>query len=374
MSTHENNEDQGEVEVNLFAEEDLVEGKVDSITGEIKIDFGEAADSMLEDIKSDSLYGFEPESVTENGFDPGEVASDTVINVENPAANQARGQFTESTELEELPEDISLMDEDEETLIYDVVDEDPEEKALRSRRRLRRLLVFFIIVLLILAALIGLFIWRDSTPPDVKKPDSDALQTSSAGANSTEFQAISADSLPKLVSFFGLTPDQVAEQSNGTITLDAASAPSSDAALPAVVSTRNAWYASEGGQTLASITFGMNAEGTINYAFASFDLDAYGVADARFDELVSSDVVAASVLKGIGLSDATVKEASLTITKNPEAVIARDSAAQEVAQFSGATNIEGAPTEWKLTETYDHTTGVTIGDNSVIRTLSVDLR
>ena len=59
---------------------------------------------------------------------------------------------------------------------------------------------------------------------------------------------------------------------------------------------------------------------------------------------------------------------------NPQAVISRDTSGQEVAEFSGTTNIEGVPSTWKVTETYDHTAGVTLGDNSVIRTLSVDLR
>ena len=115
-------------------------------------------------------------------------------------------------------------------------------------------------------------------------------------------------------------------------------------------------------------------DGNINYVFASFDLDAFGVADAKFDELAASKVVAASILTGIGLDNAVVDSAQLTITGNPQAVISRDTSGQEVAEFSGTTNIEGVPSTWKVTETYDHTAGVTLGDNSVIRTLSVDLR
>jgi len=98
------------------------------------------------------------------------------------------------------------------------------------------------------------------------------------------------------------------------------------------------------------------------------------VADAKFDELAASKVVAASILTGIGLDNAVVDSAQLTITGNPQAVISRDTSGQEVAEFSGTTNIEGVPSTWKVTETYDHTAGVTLGDNSVIRTLSVDLR
>lgn len=75
--------------------------------------------------------------------------------------------------------------------------------------------------------------------------------------------------------------------------------------------------------------------GNINYVFASFDLDAFGVADAKFDELAASKVVAASILTGIGLDNAVVDSAQLTITGNPQAVISRDTSGQEVAEFSG---------------------------------------
>lgn len=368
-------ESQEEVEINLFAEEVFDDGKeAQAPQGEISVDFGEAADSMLADIKSDSLYGLEPNKLGDEDFDPGEVASETVVNVEDPAADEARGQLTESADLDELQDAIDFGSVTD-TAQYEIDDEEDEElKAYKSRRRLRRLLIFFIIVLLLLAGITGLFIWRNSTPPDVKKSDFDALQTSDVGTNTTKFDNIAADRVPNLISFFGKTPEQVAQESEGKITLDAASAPSTDAALPNVASTRSAWFAGDNGQTLANITFGMNADGAIDYIFASFDLDAYGVADAKFDELSKSYVVAGSILKGIGLSDDAVKAAVLTVTQKPEALISNNTSGQETARFTGSTNIEGVPSQWTVTETYDHTAGVTIGDNSVIRTLSVDLR
>ena len=53
------NDEQGEVEVHLFTEEDFNDNQdVDETPKEeITVDFGEAAESMLDDIKSDSLYG-----------------------------------------------------------------------------------------------------------------------------------------------------------------------------------------------------------------------------------------------------------------------------------------------------------------------------
>lgn len=369
------NDEQSEVEVHLFTEEDFSDGQEveETIKEEIKVDFGEAADSMLDDIKSDSSYTVR--ASMDDDFEPGEVSSDEVVIVDDVVVERGEtDRLAENADLDELPESIDITEQ--ETIEY-VEDDDEEisaERAMRSRRRLRNLLVFFIIILLALVAVIGLFIWRNSTPPDVKQPDSDVLQTSKAGTNATLFQAIEADRIPDLVTYFGMTPEAAVEASNNAIALDAEATRATDASLPSVVKTRNGWLVGSNGETLAGITFGLNAEGNINYVFAAFDLDAFGVADAKFDELAASKVVAASILEGIGLDKATVESAQLTITDNPQAVLSRDTAGQEVAEFSGPTNVEGGPTTWKVTETYDHTAGVTLGDNSVIRTLSVDLR
>lgn len=371
------NDEQNEVEVHLFAEEDFNDGRPAEETpqGEITVDFGEAAESMLDDIKSDSLYGISAAAAADaDDFDPGDMSSDAVVNVDDVVAARSKGdRLTESADLDELSESINITEQ--ETVEY--VEDDDEfsaERAMRSRRRLRNLLVFFIIILLVLIAVIGLFIWRNSTPPGVKQPDSDVLQTSTAGTNAAQFQAIDAARIPDLITYFGMTPEAAVEASGNSIALDAEATAASDATLPNVVRTRNGWLVGPNGETLASITFGLNAAGDIDYIFASFDLDAFGVADAKFDELIASKVVASSILTGIGLDPAAVESAQLTIVENPQAVLSRDTSAQEVAEFTGSTNIEGVPGTWKVTETYDHTAGVTVGDNSVIRTLSVDLR
>lgn len=371
------NDEQNEVEVHLFAEEDFNDGRPaeEAPQGEITVDFGEAAESMLDDIKSDSLYGISAAAAADaDDFDPGDMSSDAVVNVDDVVAARSKGdRLTESADLDELSESINITEQ--ETVEY--VEDDDEfsaEQATRSRRRLRNLLIFFIIILLVLIAVIGLFIWRNSTPPGVKQPDSDVLQTSTAGTNAAQFQAIDAARIPDLITYFGMTPEAAVEASGNSITLDAEATAASDATLPNVVRTRNGWLTGPNGETLASITFGLNSAGDIDYIFASFDLDAFGVADAKFDELIASKVVASSILAGIGIDPAAVESAQLTIVENPQAVLSRDTGAQEVAEFTGPTNIEGVPGTWKVTETYDHTAGVTVGDNSVIRTLSVDLR
>lgn len=371
------NDEQNEVEVHLFAEEDFNDGRPaeEASQGEITVDFGEAAESMLDDIKSDSFYGISAAAAADaDDFDPGDMSSDAVVNVDDVVAARSKGdRLTESADLDELSESINITEQETVEHVEDD-DEFSAEQATRSRRRLRNLLIFFIIILLVLIAVIGLFIWRNSTPPGVKQPDSDVLQTSTAGTNAAQFQAIDAARIPDLITYFGMTPEAAVEASGNSITLDAEATVASDATLPNVVRTRNGWLTGPNGETLASITFGLNAAGDIDYIFASFDLDAFGVADAKFDELIASKVVASSILTGIGIDPAAVESAQLTIVENPQAVLSRDTGAQEVAEFTGPTNIEGVPGTWKVTETYDHTAGVTVGDNSVIRTLSVDLR
>ena len=336
------NDEQNEVEVHLFAEEDFNDGRPAEETpqGEITVDFGEAAESMLDDIKSDSLYGISAAAAADaDDFDPGDMSSDAVVNVDDVVAARSKGdRLTESADLDELSESINITEQ--ETVEY--VEDDDEfsaERASRSRRRLRNLLIFFIIILLVLIAVIGLFIWRNSTPPGVKQPDSDVLQTSTAGTNAAQFQTIDAARIPDLVTYFGMTPEAAAEASDNSIALDAEATAASDATLPNVVRTRNGWLVGPNGETLASITFGLNAAGDIDYIFASFDLDALGVADAKFDELIASKVVASSILAGIGIDPAAVESAQLTIVENPQAVLSRDTGAQEVAEFTGPTNI-----------------------------------
>lgn len=385
MSEHENEDEVQEVEVHLYAEEDFTDGAdiadVPSQEGfgspaqdDIAVDFGEQAESMLEDIKSDGFYSLHAGADVEE-FEPGELASDEVVNVDDIEGDaMATAELEVGDEVDELPESIEIVEEESFAVIEEEDEELAIEKAERSRRRLRNLLVFFIIILVLIAAVAGVVIWRSSTPPDVKQPDSDALHTSAAGTNVTQFQAIEADRIPDLMTYFGMTPEEAATASGGIIALDAEAAPLTDETLPAVKSTRNAWLVGDGGETTASFTFGLDEQGKICYIFATFDLDAFGVADAKFDELAASKVVAASILSGIGLDNAVVESAQLSITGNPQAVTSRDTAGKEVAEFAGTTNIEGVPSEWKVVETYDHTAGVSLGDNSVIRTLSVDLR
>lgn len=89
----------------LFTEEDFNDNQdVDETPKEeITVDFGEAAESMLDDIKSDSLYGVSA-SAEADDFDPGELSSDAVINVDDVVVERGESErLAESTDLDEPP-------------------------------------------------------------------------------------------------------------------------------------------------------------------------------------------------------------------------------------------------------------------------------
>lgn len=123
------NDEQNEVEVHLFAEEDFNDGRPaeEAPQGEITVDFGEAAESMLDDIKSDSLYGISAAAAADaDDFDPGDMSSDAVVNVDDVVAARSKGdRLTESADLDELSESINITEQ--ETVEY--VEDDDEFSA-----------------------------------------------------------------------------------------------------------------------------------------------------------------------------------------------------------------------------------------------------
>ena len=102
--------------------------------------------------------------------------------------------------------------------------------------------------------------------------------------------------------------------------------------------------------------------------YAAFDLDALSVSGSTFEELAGSSVIASSLLTALGLPEDKVAALSLDSSEDPGAIVAK-----EQAQFKGGTGMDAAPTSYKLTETYDHAVGRTLGDNSVMRTALVEL-
>ena len=361
---------------------------------EAQADFGAEAEAMLRDIEADGPYPLRSHPDAEE-LDPSEIAPEQLMD-DDEAIEGSAEELNPDEEVDELPESIEIPTEEEPVYYVEPDEEEEADNSRRKRRRLRNTLIFFIVILVILGAVIGVFVWRNSMSPDVKQSDVDALQNPSVGTSTTVFQPISADGVPTFVSYFGMTPEEAAEQSGAQFSLDEAATPTpeaqaaaeaaaaaqaegtSAAATPAsdpakVVATRGAFLTKGDGEIIANITFGLNNESRILATTVSFDLDTYGVADAQFDELIADETVPASFLKAVGVDAAAVDEAALSTKENPEAVTSRDTSGLEQAEFSGSTNREAAPTAWKLKEVYDHSKGKTIGDNSIIRTLTIEL-
>lgn len=378
-------------EAKLEAEEPAEEPSAKEAASEEPADLDAQADALLRDIEADGPFALRSHPDAEE-FDPAEIPPESLEDAELEG-DETPEDLEADGEVDELPESIEIQEEPEGEYYVEYEDEYDEEHSMRTRRRLRTVLIFFIVLLVILGAAIGVFIWKNNMSPDVKQSDPDALQTPTAGTNSTMFHPIDAGSIPQLVAYFGMTPEEASEASGNTIALDEAATPTPEglaaaeaAARPnanaqaepaagnTVMYTRGAYLVGNGGEIVANMLFGLNQEGRIIAASATFDLDAYGVADAKFDELISDRTVASSLLSAIGVDPVAVEASQLTVKEVEGAVTSRDTAGREQAEFSGGTNREDAPTNWKLIEVYDHTAGATVGDNSVIRSITIELQ
>ena len=360
-------------------------------------DLDAQADAMLRDIEADGPYALRSHPDAEE-LDPNEVPAQEEAEYEDVEIDQSAEELAPEDGVDELPESIEIEEEPQEYYVEEYDEEAEQERSARTRRRLRNVLIFFIIVLIALGAAIGVFVWRNSMTPDVKQSDPDALQQPTAGTNSTVFQPINAEGIPTFASFFGMTPEEAAQASGGAFSLDEAAVPTAEAqaianaaaqttnqrgsaqATPTevadnvVMATRGGWLVRGDGEVAASITFGLNKDGKIISTSIAFDMDAYGVADAKFDELVADKTVASSLLSAVGVDPAVASSAALSVKEKQDAVTSRDTSGLEQAEFSGETGRTDPPTTWKLYEIYDHSAGKALGDNSVIRTLTIELQ
>ncbi len=384
--------DDAEQDAQEYADEDdFADAEQDA---DAEVDLDAQAEAMIRDIEAEGPYALRSHPDAEE-LDPAEITPDVHAG-SNAEYDDTDEEFTGEEDVDELPESIEIQEEPEEEYDDEYIDEYDDERAERTRKRLRNTLIFFIIVLVILGAAIGVFIWKNSMSPDVKQSDSDALQTPSAGTHTTTFFPINGAGIPNLVSFFGMTPEEAAEASGNTFALDEAATPTEEGVAAAnatkqsskksqqqtetqavenvAYATRNGYLIGNGGEIVANFTFGLDKDGRIMEIRASFDLDSYGVADAKFDELIADETVATSLLSAVGVDAGVVNSAALCIKENANAVTSRDTSGREQAEFSGSTNREEAPTTWKVTEVYDHTAGATTGDNSVIRSLVIELK
>jgi cytoskeletal protein RodZ len=331
-------------------------------------DLDEQADEVMRDIESQASQATasfvlkaspNAEELDPADIHPYDIDDELDAIDENLASNEA---------VDELAEEIPVS----ENSLGEFARKEAEEaearaQALRRRRHLRNILIVVIIILLLIAAVIGVFVWRNSMSPDIKSADTDALVTSKAGVDSTEFSTIDANTVPKLTGLFGKTVSQAKKELGANLKLTGSAEKATDGRVSSLKRLQNALYFDNEGQTLASMAFGLNKKGKIVYVYCSFDLDVLGVADADFSTLAHSRTVAESLLTGVGVSSETVQSAKLSLDEG-EAVQDSGKGEEKVA-FSGATGQTAAPTKWELTESYV----LSSEDNSTTRKALIEL-
>ncbi len=338
-------------------------------------DIDAQVDELLRDIElnGSSAYALrtEPEADELNPDDihPDDLADDDV-------ADLVDADLAEQDAVDELPEALEVADdaEMEEPEEEEEVDEEARaENDEHHRRRLRNFLILGIIVLLVLAGTIGLFMWRNSISSNVTQSDTEALSTGTAGTHTATFHPVDADAVPDLASVFGKTTDEAVAACNGQLSLSGDPSAATDPEIPALTQLVNGSLKDTSGVVIASIALGLDKDAHIVYVYAAFDLDALSVSGSTFEELAGSNVIASSLLTAVGLPQDKVDALALDVSKDPSALVASDKSAKEQAQFKGSTGMDAVPTSYKLTETYDHAVGKTLGDNSVMRTALVEL-
>ena len=305
----------------------------------------EQVDEVIKDIESNSSFMLRKEPDAEV-FDPGDIHPD------------------------DLADDINPLDED--FAGTEAVEEEKLEAAERHRRRLRSVLIVFVVILALIAAVIGVFIWQGSLAPDVKPSDTEALATGAAGKDEATFAPIENEGIPQLAGLYGKTVKQARSSCGDALVIDGKAEKARDSRVKAMTTLVNGKIVDGSGMQIADVAFGLDKKNKIVYTYCSFDLDQLEVADATFEDLVASDVVPRSLLEAVGIKESALEGAALTIEKAPNAVTSHEGDAKQQAVFKGKTGVKH-PGTWQLTETYDQTVGQTLGDNSVMRTLLVEL-
>lgn len=328
----------------------------------------EQVDEVIKDIESNSSFMLRKEPDAEV-FDPGDIHPDDLADDINPLDEDFAG--TEA--VDELADGIDVSQaEQAEQAEPELTEEEKLEAAERHRRRLRSVLIVFVVILALIAAVIGVFIWQGSLAPDVKPSDTEALATGAAGKDEATFAPIENEGIPQLAGLYGKTVKQARSSCGDALVIDGKAEKARDSRVKAMTKLVNGKIVDGSGMQIADVAFGLDKKNKIVYTYCSFDLDQLEVADATFEDLVASDVVPRSLLEAVGIKESALEGAALTIEKAPNAVTSHEGDAKQQAVFKGKTGVKH-PGTWQLTETYDQTVGQTLGDNSVMRTLLVEL-
>ncbi len=254
---------------------------------------------------------------------------------------------------------------------------DQEEIIIKRRQSLKRILIIAIALLVILAiAGIGTAIFLNSNS---QTSDNASLTSDEQSTQTAKFSPINQDALPSFAAYFGKPLSDLVSAYDKRIVLNGEKSESNDPEIPALVSLQHANLFDSQNTNIGTLAFGLDENDALVYVYCMADLDAMHVADASFEQLIADKTLPVSFLIACGIKQGVANTAALSQQEKPTCI--NDAKAQEggenpnlnAAFFTGQTGQTQAPQTWKLTEKYDGSIGKTLGDNSVLRTVTVEL-
>ena len=320
-------------------------------------------EEMLHDIEGASPF------VVRAAQPPEDLDPSDPVELEFNEDNAAPG-VSAAVESHEEEHDDQLVEQVEQTVAEQEQRQVAEEEAAVRRMRLSRVLAAAIAALVVLAIVVGALICFNTCRPQEQHADPSALDTASAGAEVVEFRPVEASEVPTAALWFGKKLSAVKKNAPASLVFEDELEEAADMGADGFKYMSEASVTSSLGEQAMTFTFGLDEGKRIVYAYCAFDLDVLGVADARLEQLAADDTVPRSLLSGLGVDTAGIPVQALTAQEN---TMPRTVDEVESCEFEGETGLARSPQSWTLTESYDHTVGKLAGDNSVMRTIVVEL-
>lgn len=270
--------------------------------------------------------------------------------------------------------------------MVDIKEEARARKSARARRRLRTVIV----VVLIIAVGVGAFgiyemTRRNADPQQVSSAQVDygtTLDDSGSSASPTQTR------VPELASLIGKTVDEaVALLPEGSSVVSTAEA--TDADVPSVVGSAEVSVATGGtadreaagddmvmGGSVGDLYLSLDEAGVVVKVYYYVPLDVIGNDTLSFDALLSDGAFINEVLESAGVPDAG-------FVPDPPAESAYQKMSgegsgsklvEERYTYTGVTNLETAPTTWKMDLVFDYASvNVTGNAGDLVRTMALTL-
>lgn len=320
----------------------------------------EQVDQVLEDIEANSSFAVR-KHLEADDIDPADIhpqAHD--VDIDPLEEELAPAEAVDELDGEiDAPQPVETIEEPQ----PDIMTEERYERAMAGRRRLRTVLIVAIVILVALAAAIGVLVWQSALSPNVTPSDPEGMASVNAGTGDVSFEPVENAAIPKLTAVFGKKISAAQKKLGSSVKLSSKAKKANDNRVKGLKKIYEGTVVDDAGVKIADIGIGVNKKKKVVYAYCLFDLDALEVADATLEELTSSDVVPASLLKAVGVSDAALANATLTVADGKGA-----SSSTETVTFKGGTAAE-KPVTWELAETCTQASA----ESAVIRTALAEL-